>query len=121
MAVYWTDEALDDLAQMLAYYHLEAGPATAEAVERRVVTQIENLESFPERIRKRPDSGRESAGGQPTTLYRVPQTAAGRDRCPERRPYGEEVSVIAPSGAAMRGGWRSVQQGHPVKRLPSQG
>lgn len=52
MSVFWTDEALDDLAQILPYYHLEAGPATAEAVERLIVTQIEHLEPFPERIRK---------------------------------------------------------------------
>ena len=52
MGVFWTNEALDDLAQILAYYYREAGPATAEAVERRIVTQIEHLEPFPERIRK---------------------------------------------------------------------
>lgn len=52
MAVFWTDESLDDLEEILAYYHLEAGPATAEAVERRIVSQVEVLEPFPERIRK---------------------------------------------------------------------
>lgn len=51
MAVFWTDEALDDLEEILAYYYLKAGPATAEAVERRIVSQVEGLESFPERIR----------------------------------------------------------------------
>ena len=51
MGVFWTDEALHDLEDILAYYYLEAGPATAEAVERRIVSQIESLESFPERIR----------------------------------------------------------------------
>ena len=40
MGVFWTNEALDDLAQILAYYYREAGPATAEAVERRIVTQL---------------------------------------------------------------------------------
>lgn len=52
MVVYWTDESLDDLEEILAYYYLEAGPATAEAVEQRIVSQIEGLEPFPERIRK---------------------------------------------------------------------
>ena len=52
MAVFWTDEALDDLEEILAYYYLEAGPATAEAVERRITSQVEGLEPFPERIRK---------------------------------------------------------------------
>lgn len=52
MAVYWTEEPLDDPAQILAYYYLEAGSATAGAVERCIVTQIENLASFPKRIRK---------------------------------------------------------------------
>jgi len=51
MAVFWTREALDDLENILAYYYLEVGPATAEAVERRIVSQIEALETFPERIR----------------------------------------------------------------------
>ncbi len=52
MAVFWTDEALDDLEEILAYYYLKAGPATAEAVERRITSQVEGLEPFPERIRK---------------------------------------------------------------------
>jgi len=50
MAVFWTEEALDDLEEILAYYYLEAGPATAEAVERRIMSQVEGLEPLPERI-----------------------------------------------------------------------
>ena len=52
MRIVWTDEALDDLEEILAYYYAEAGPRTAEAVERRIVEQVEGLPPFPERIRK---------------------------------------------------------------------
>lgn len=52
MRILWTDEALDDLEEILAYYHAETGPRTAEAVERRIVEQVEGLPPFPERIRK---------------------------------------------------------------------
>ena len=51
MRIVWTAEALDDLEEILAYYYLEAGPETAEAVERRIISQIEALCAFPERIR----------------------------------------------------------------------
>ncbi|AVR89923.1 type II toxin-antitoxin system RelE/ParE family toxin [Thauera aromatica] len=51
MEIFWTDEALDDLGEILAYYHLEAGPATAGAVQKRIVAEIEALRTFPERIR----------------------------------------------------------------------
>lgn len=52
MRIVWTDEAVDDLEEILAYYYAEAGPRTAEAVERRIVEQVEGLPPFPERIRK---------------------------------------------------------------------
>ena len=52
MRIVWTDEALDDLEEILAYYYAEAGPRTAEAVQRRIVEQVEGLPPFPERIRK---------------------------------------------------------------------
>ena len=52
MRILWTDEALDDLAEIAAYYYAEASPRTAESVERRIVEQIEGLPPFPERIRK---------------------------------------------------------------------
>lgn len=37
----WIDEALDDLEEILAYHYAESGPRTAEAVERRIVEQVE--------------------------------------------------------------------------------
>lgn len=52
MEIVWTDEALDDLAEIVAYYYIEASPRTALSVERRIVEQIEGLPPFPERIRK---------------------------------------------------------------------
>jgi len=52
MRILWTEEALDDLAEIVAYYYAEASPRTAESVERRIVEQIEGLPPFPERIRK---------------------------------------------------------------------
>ena len=52
MRILWTDEALGDLEEILAYYYLEASPRTAAAVERRIITEIESLPPFPERIRK---------------------------------------------------------------------
>jgi toxin ParE1/3/4 len=52
MRILWTEEALDDLAEIIAYYYAEASPQTAESVERRIIEQIEGLPPFPERIRK---------------------------------------------------------------------
>lgn len=52
MRIRWTSEALDDLTEILAYYYLEAGERTAQAVERRIIAQIEALPPFPERIRE---------------------------------------------------------------------
>jgi toxin ParE1/3/4 len=52
MRILWTEEALDDLAEIVAYYYAEASPRTAESVERRIVEQIEGLPPFPDRIRK---------------------------------------------------------------------
>jgi len=52
MGILWTEEALDDLAEIVAYYYAEASPRTAESVERRIVEKIEGLPPFPERIRK---------------------------------------------------------------------
>ena len=51
MRIVWTDEALGDLEEVLVYYHLEASPRTAAAVERRIIAEIESLPPFPERIR----------------------------------------------------------------------
>ncbi len=52
MRIVWTDEALDDLEEILAYYYVQAGPRIAGSIERRIVEQIEGLPPFPERIRK---------------------------------------------------------------------
>lgn len=52
MRILWTDEALVDLEEILAYYYLEASPRTAAAVERRIIGEIESLPPFPERIRE---------------------------------------------------------------------
>lgn len=51
MRIVWTAEALSDFENILAYYYQEAGTATAEAVECRIVSQIEMLRDFPERVR----------------------------------------------------------------------
>ncbi|NWG85914.1 MAG: type II toxin-antitoxin system RelE/ParE family toxin [Hydrogenophilaceae bacterium] len=51
MRIVWAAEALADLEAILAYYHQEAGPRTAEAVEKRIVSEIVSLRPFPERIR----------------------------------------------------------------------
>ena len=52
MRILWTDEALGDLEEILAYYYLEASLRTAAAVERRIIAEIESLPPFTERIRK---------------------------------------------------------------------
>ena len=51
MRTLWTEEALADLEEILAYYYLEASPRTAAAVERRILAEIGSLAPFPERIR----------------------------------------------------------------------
>lgn len=52
MRILWTDEALGDLEEILTYYYLEASPRVAEAVEKRIVSEIESLPPYPERIRE---------------------------------------------------------------------
>jgi toxin ParE1/3/4 len=52
MRILWSEEALDDLEEILAHYHLEASPRTAAAVERRIIGEIESLPPHPERIRE---------------------------------------------------------------------
>lgn len=52
MRIVWTGEALDDIEEILVHYHHEAGLRTAQAVERRIVGQIESLLLLPERVRK---------------------------------------------------------------------
>lgn len=43
----WADEALDDLAEVVAYYHAAASPRTAESVERRIIEQIKPSQPSP--------------------------------------------------------------------------
>ena len=52
MPIIWTDEAIDDLVEIVSYYLEQAGSVTAEAVQTRIVSQIEALQEFPERIRQ---------------------------------------------------------------------
>lgn len=51
MRILWTSEALDDLENILAYYYQEASPRVAEAVEKRIIGEIEALPPYLERIR----------------------------------------------------------------------
>jgi len=51
MRLVWTDEVLDDLADILVTYLERAGPTTAASIEARIVNQIEALRAFPESIR----------------------------------------------------------------------
>lgn len=66
MRIVWTNEAVDDLATILAYYQQEAGPRTADAVERRILGAIESLPPFTERARasERVDGTRELVIGK---------------------------------------------------------
>ena len=52
MKILWTDEALEDLAEIVVYYYANASSSTAESVERRIIEHVEVLPPFPERIRK---------------------------------------------------------------------
>lgn len=52
MRILWTDEALGDLEAILSYYYQEVSPRVADAVEKRIVGEIESLPLYPERIRE---------------------------------------------------------------------
>jgi toxin ParE1/3/4 len=47
MRIVWTDEALDDLEEILAYYYVQAGPRIAGSIERRIVEQIVSVSPRP--------------------------------------------------------------------------
>lgn len=79
MEIVWTDEAIDDLAAIVAYYYAEASPRTAEAVRRRIVEQVEGLPPFPERIRQ------------------SERVAGARELVVKRLPYIVFVKVLADS------------------------
>lgn len=71
MRIVWTTEALSDFENILAYYYQEAGAATAEAVERRIVSQIEMLRDFPERVR----ASDRIPGTREAVMHRLPYIA----------------------------------------------
>lgn len=71
MRITWTTEALDDLENILAYYYEQSWPATAEAVEARIVSAIEKLRSFPERIR----ASDRIPGARELVIHRLPYIA----------------------------------------------
>jgi len=50
--ILWTDEALEDLVEIVADYYANASSSAAESVERRIIEHVEALPPFPERIRK---------------------------------------------------------------------
>jgi len=77
MGIDWTEEALFDLEEILAYYYLEAGPMTADAVQNRIVSEVAALRTSPERIR---------------ASDRVPGT---RELVVRRLPYIVFVKVVA--------------------------
>lgn len=71
MRIVWTAEALDDLENILVHYYGAAGPATAEAVQGRIDSQVEQLRDFPVRIR---ESDR-VAGARELVIHRLPYIA----------------------------------------------
>lgn len=71
MRIVWTDEALSDFENILAYYYLNAGEATTEAIERRIVEQLEKLLDFPERVR----ASERITGAREAVINRLPYIA----------------------------------------------
>lgn len=71
MRIVWTIEALEDLENIIVYYYENVGPETAEAIERRIVQQVENLHDYPERVR---ESDR-VPGTRETVIKRLPYIA----------------------------------------------
>ena len=74
MRIVWTEEALSDFENILAYYYQKAGVATAEAIERRIVGQIEKLLDFPERVR----ASDRIPGAREAVINRLPYIASIR-------------------------------------------
>ncbi|MBI5329363.1 MAG: type II toxin-antitoxin system RelE/ParE family toxin [Betaproteobacteria bacterium] len=68
MRLLWTSEALDDLADILAFYEVEAGPHTALVVERHILDAVESLRDFPERIR----ASERVPGARELVVYKLP-------------------------------------------------
>lgn len=71
MRIVWTAEALDDLEYIIAYYHEEAGPVTAAAIQARIVLEVEKLSDFPERIR----ASDRIPGTRELVIHRLPYIA----------------------------------------------
>ena len=71
MRIVWTASALDDFENILAYYYERAWPATAIAIRTRIISQIEGIHDFPERIRI---SGR-IPGARELVINRLPYIA----------------------------------------------
>lgn len=69
--VVWTSEALSDFENILAYYYQQAGAATTEAVERRMVEQLGKLADFPERVR----ASDRISGAREAVINRLPYIA----------------------------------------------
>lgn len=86
MRIVWTNEALSDFENILAYYLQEAGTATAEAIERRIVAQIEMLRDFPERIR----ASDRTPGTREAVMHRPPYIAF-------IRVAGDAIQVLNPN------------------------
>ena len=52
MEVVWTDEALDDL-EILAYYRTNAGPVTADALQKWIVSRLNPFARFTDPRKRR--------------------------------------------------------------------
>ncbi|MBK7897910.1 MAG: type II toxin-antitoxin system RelE/ParE family toxin [Betaproteobacteria bacterium] len=94
MRILWTDEALIDLEEILAYYYLEASQRVAEAVEKRIVGEVEALllpRTYP---RKRPDSRHPRTGQEQTPIRGVRSAPRGRHCRPQRGAYEAYVPDV---------------------------
>jgi plasmid stabilization system protein ParE len=71
MRIVWTNEALSDFEDILAYYYLHAGVATAGLIERRIAEQLEKLLDFPGRVR----TSERIPGAREVVINRLPYIA----------------------------------------------
>lgn len=51
MRIFWTNEAIEDLENIIVFYYKNVSAETAESIEGRIIAQVESLSDFPERIR----------------------------------------------------------------------
>lgn len=68
MRIVWHDEAINDLEEIVAYYWQEAGPIAAELVQASIISQIENLKTFPLKIR----ASDRVKGARELVIHRLP-------------------------------------------------